>query len=55
MIFSLYAVYKMHDDDKNWRSNERKIASTIASARAILLSTVFSYESNYNANRWKHR
>ena len=40
MIFSLYTVYKKYDDDKNWLSNQRKIASVIASVRIILLSTI---------------
>ena len=37
MIFRLYTVYNKH---KNWQSNQRKIASSIGSARIILLSTV---------------
>ena len=24
MIFKLYTVYKKHDDDKNWPSNQKK-------------------------------
>ena len=40
MIFRLYTVYNKHNDDKNWRSNHRKIASIIAFAPVWLLSTV---------------
>ena len=40
MIFSLSPVYKKHDDDKNWQSNQRKTAGIIESARKILLPTV---------------
>ena len=43
MIFRLYTVYNKRDDDKNWRSNQRKIESIIASARIILLLTVQQY------------
>ena len=35
-MICLYAVCKKHDDDKNWRSNQRKTASV----RIILLPTV---------------
>ena len=45
MIFSLYTVYKNHDDDNNWRSNHRKIANIIASARIVLLSIVNRFET----------
>ena len=38
-----YIVYKKHDGDKNWRSNQRKIASSIPSTRIILLPTVDPY------------
>ena len=41
MILSLETAYKMYDADKNWRSNQRKIANTVASAQIILLPTVF--------------
>ena len=40
MIFSLYTAYNKHENEKNWRSNQRKIASIITSDRTILLSTV---------------
>ena len=40
MIFSLFTVYKKHDDGKSWRSNRRKVASIIASAWIILLPSV---------------
>ena len=40
MIFSLYIVYKKYNDDKNWRSNHRRIASIITSPRIILLPAV---------------
>ena len=40
MIFSLYTVYKKHDDDKNSRPNQRKSASITANAQIIVLSTV---------------
>ena len=40
MIFSLSPVYKKHDDDKNWQSNQRKKAGIIESARKILLPTI---------------
>ena len=36
MNYSLYIVHKKHNDDKNWQSNQRKIANIIASARIIL-------------------
>ena len=36
---SLYC-FKKHDNDKNGRTNQKKIASTTASARIILLPTV---------------
>ena len=39
MIFSLYTAYKKHNMDKNWRSNQNKIASIFASAGTILLPT----------------
>ena len=40
MKFRLYTVYNKHDDDKNWRSDQRKIASDITSARIIFLPTI---------------
>ena len=40
MIFNLHTAYKKHEDDKNWRSNQRKIASIIACARIIFLPTI---------------
>ena len=40
-MFDLFTVYNKHHDDKNWRSNLRKIASIIANARTILLPTVW--------------
>ena len=40
MIFRPNTVYNKHCDTKNWRSNQRKIASIIASAQIILLPTV---------------
>ena len=39
-MFSLYTVYKKHDDVKIWRSNQSKIACIIANARIILLPTL---------------
>ena len=40
MIFTLYAIYKKHGDNNNWRLNQRKIGSIITSARKILLPIV---------------
>ena len=41
MIFRPYTVYnKYDDDDKNSRSNQRKISCIIANVRIILLPTV---------------
>ena len=39
MNFTLHTVYNKHDDDKNWRLNERT-TSIITSGRIILLTTV---------------
>ena len=45
MIINIYAVYKKHKNDENWRSNQRKITSFISSARIILLlSVIHTYE-----------
>ena len=41
MIFNPHAVFEKHDDDKNWKSNHGKDISIIASARIILLPTVY--------------
>ena len=38
-------MYKKHDNDKNLRSNQKKIASIIASAEIILLLTLFDEET----------
>ena len=40
MNFRLYIIFNKHNDDKYWRSNQRKIGSVIARARIILLPTV---------------
>ena len=46
MIFKLDAVYyNKHKMKKNWQSNQRKTTSIIASARKILLPTVYTKES----------
>ena len=39
-IFNLYTVHDKYDDDKNFWSNQRKIASIVASVQIILLLTV---------------
>ena len=39
-IFRLYTVYNKHGVIKIGNENQRKIASTVTSARIILLSTV---------------
>ena len=44
MIFSLYTVHKKHDDNKNWRSKNRKLTSIIINARIILLSNLIRFE-----------
>ena len=36
----IYAIKLKLNDDKYWRSNQRKIKSVIASARIVLLPTV---------------
>ena len=43
MNFNLYDIFKKHDDDINWLSNQRKIASVIASAQIILMLTVYNF------------
>ena len=45
MIFGLYVVYENYGDDKNWRLNQSKIISIIASAQIILLPTVSHLDS----------
>ena len=40
MIFKLYIFYNKHDDDENGRSNQRKTANIIGSARITLLPIV---------------
>ena len=47
MFLTLYIVYKKHDDDKNSRSNQRKIARIIASDPKILLSIVHDRSYGY--------
>ena len=49
-MFSLYPAYKKHDDDKQWESNQKRIASVIARARIILLSIVYVDNNVYRAH-----
>ena len=40
MIFNLHAVYKKRDNEGNWLSNQKIIASIIASTQKILLPSI---------------